>query len=69
MNKTAKKYIVRGILTIIAVVLAIVLYYMVAYAYLYTKAMFTWQCKIYVGEMTAEGRKVCDDFNSDGMVE
>jgi YbbR domain-containing protein len=69
MNKTAKKWIVRGILTIIAIVLAVVLYYMVAYTYLYTKAMFTWQCKIYTGEMTVEGREVCNRFNNGGLWE
>lgn len=57
----------RITLILIAAILAVVLYYVVAYAYLMTKAAFTWQCKIYVGEMTQEGRKTCNDFNSGGL--
>lgn len=65
MSKTT--ILKRIILTLIAAILAVVLYFVISYAYLYTYAAFTWQCKIYVGEMTPEGRKVCDDFNSGGL--
>lgn len=65
MSKTT--ILKRIILTLLALVLAVVLYYVVAYGYLYMKAAYTWQCKIYVGEMTAEARKVCDDYNSGGF--
>lgn len=65
MSKTT--ILKRIILTLIAAILAVVLYYVVAYSYLTMKAAYTWQCKIYVGEMTAEGRKVCDDYNSGGF--
>lgn len=65
MSKTT--ILKRIILTLIAAVLAVVLYYVVAYSYLTMKAAYTWQCKIYVGEMSTEGRKVCDDYNSGGF--
>ncbi len=65
MSKTT--ILKRIILTLIAAILAVVLYYVVAYSYLTMKAAYTWQCKIYVGEMTAEGREVCDDYNSGGF--
>lgn len=68
MTKTTK-ILKRVILTLIALMLAVVLYYVVAYAYLVTKAAFTWQCKIYVGEMSKEGREVCRHYNNGGLYE
>jgi capsular polysaccharide biosynthesis protein len=56
------------LLWIVAIVLTVVVAYAAMYAYLLTKAAFTWQCQIYVGEMSAEGRKVCADYNSGGML-
>lgn len=37
------------------------------YGYLALYAAITWECKIYVGEHTAQQQKACDDFNSGGM--
>lgn len=58
----------RLILILLALILAAVLYYLVMYAYLLTKATFTWQCQIYTGEMSTEGREVCDKYNSGGLI-
>lgn len=65
MSKTT---ILKKTALILSLIIAVVaIYYIVGYSYLYVKAAFTWQCKIYVGEMTPEGRKTCDDFNSGGL--
>lgn len=57
----------RTALILVALVLAVVLYYAAMYSYLYVKAVFTWQCQIYTGEMSTEGRKVCEQYNSGGL--
>ena len=49
-------------LFVIAVIAAVAFY-----GYLALYAAITWECKIYVGEHTAQQQKACDDFNSGGM--
>lgn len=67
MSKTT--ILKRTLLTVTILIAAVVLYYAAGYGYLAMKAAFTWQCKIYVGEMTPEGRKTCDHYNSGGFWE
>lgn len=62
--KTLKKIL----LTILSLVVITALVVAITYGYLMLYAAFTWQCNIYVGEKTAEAQKVCDDFNSGGML-
>ena len=67
MNKTTK-YLKRITLALLALILFVVIGYVAAYGYLMMYAAFTWQCNIYVGEMTVEGQRVCNDFNDGGMI-
>lgn len=64
MNKTTKR-VLAGLASVIII---IVISYAAAYTYLYVYAAYTWQCKIYVGEMSNEGRRVCKHFNEGGFV-
>lgn len=68
MNQTAKKYIKRTIAAVVGLVLLVAIGLIVTYGYLYVYAAFTWQCNIYTGEKTVEAQKVCDDFNSGGLI-
>lgn len=66
MTKTTIKRVLIGLVIAVAVVLLVGL---ATAGYMYTRFVFTWQCKIYTGEMTAEGREVCRHYNNGGLWE
>jgi len=64
MNRVVKR--TAGILAII-VMLAVIAYGS-WYSYIVTKAIFTYQCKIYDGSgFDAEQKQICADFNEGGL--
>jgi len=64
MNRLAKR--VAGIIAIVVVLVAIV--YGSWYSYILTKAIFTYQCKIYDGSgFDAEQKEICANYNSGGL--
>ena len=61
--------VVKQIIKIVAaVVFMAVAAYVAIYAYLILQFTFTWQCKVYTGELTPEGKEVCQNYREGGLI-
>lgn len=63
------KRAIKQILKIfLSIVFLIAVAYVTLYAYLILQFTFVWQCKVYTGELTAEGERICQNYREGGLL-
>jgi hypothetical protein len=61
--------VIKQIIKTLAVILVLVITaYLAVYAYLILQFTFVWQCKVYTGELSPEGQKICQQYREGGLV-